>query len=88
MSPATVASMATEKDDDVVANVRLPRDWLARADQLVTHLEKREEVRAYGRVSRSMVLRLAVLRGIEALESEYSGEKTSATKEKRRAPKK
>lgn len=60
-----------EQDDDVVVNVRLPRDWLARADELVAALEKADDVRAYGRVSRSMVLRLAVLEGIKVLETKH-----------------
>lgn len=68
---STLTGMATDKDDDMTVNVRLPRDWLARADALVGALEKLEDVRAYGRVSRSMVLRLAVLEGIKVLELKH-----------------
>jgi hypothetical protein len=64
-----------ERSDDEVVNVRVPREWLARADALVSVLEGIEQVRAYARPSRSMVLRLAVLRGIEALEREHGAER-------------
>ncbi|MDB4989189.1 MAG: hypothetical protein JWN04_4367 [Myxococcaceae bacterium] len=70
MSEDTVVQMAAESDDDVVVNLRLPRTWLTRVDALVPLLEKREEARASGVVSRSTILRLMLLRGMGALEEE------------------
>lgn len=77
----TMLDMA-EKDEDVVSNVRLPRDWLARADALVEHLEKDEAVRSIARPSRSTVLRIAVIEGLKVLEAKYLAT-TSRTKGKR-----
>ncbi|GMV98825.1 MAG: hypothetical protein AMXMBFR83_31730 [Phycisphaerae bacterium] len=55
------------------ANVRLSDDALARAVALVPKVAVRSELAAAGRVTRSDVLRLAVLRGLDALEAEYAG---------------
>lgn len=70
----TLEAMPPEKDDDAMTNIRLPRDWLARADALVPKLDRDEEVRAVARPSRSTVLRIAVLVGIKALEKKYGAE--------------
>lgn len=56
------------------ANVRLSDDALARAVALVPKVAVRSELAAAGRVTRSDVLRLAVLRGLEAIEAEYAGQ--------------
>lgn len=55
---------------DVVVGVRLSRDLAKRADQLIGKL-KQQELLSGERVSRSTVLRLAVARGLDALEKEY-----------------
>lgn len=56
--------------DAMVVGLRFERDVLKRADALIPKL-KRGELAAVGVVSRNMVLRLAVLRGLAALEAEY-----------------
>ena len=53
------------------SSLRLPADLLSRADVLRPLVAQDEELRAFGRVSRSSVLRLAVLKGLEALEAQY-----------------
>jgi hypothetical protein len=59
-----------KKLEDVVVGMRLPRETVKRADQLIAKL-KQTELLAAERVSRSTVLRLAVVRGLDALEREY-----------------
>jgi hypothetical protein len=54
--------------NSVIVTLRLPKALLQRADELVPKLRDNDEMMAMGRVSRSTVLRLAVLRGLEALE--------------------
>lgn len=54
--------------DSVIVTLRLPRVLLDRANDLVPKLRDNHEMMVVGRVSRSIVLRLAVLRGLEALE--------------------
>jgi hypothetical protein len=46
----------------------LPQDLLDRADRLVPKLQNNTELRASGEVTRSVVLRLALLRGLDELE--------------------
>jgi hypothetical protein len=58
------------KAADMVVGLRFERDVLKRADSLIPKLKK-GELAPVGRVSRNMVLRLAVLRGLEALEAAY-----------------
>lgn len=48
--------------------IRLPRDVHERAAALVSRLEEDPELRALGRMSKTAVLRLAVLHGLEVLE--------------------
>lgn len=48
--------------------LRLPRDVLVRAEALVPILAEHPELRALGRLSKTVVLRLAVLHGLEVLE--------------------
>ncbi|MBN1961709.1 MAG: hypothetical protein JW841_12260 [Deltaproteobacteria bacterium] len=51
--------------------VRIPHDLLERADKLVKPMSKRADLRVWGgKVSRSNVLRLALLKGLEVLEKE------------------
>jgi hypothetical protein len=57
--------------DEVPTSVRLPREFLTRLDALVPKLEKVPTVAALGPLTRSKVLRLALARGIEVLETEH-----------------
>lgn len=58
--------------DTTIITVRLPQSFVDRADALIANLAKEEESLLLGRVSRSIVLRLAVLRGLEALEAQVA----------------
>src|SRR5919109_437958 len=51
--------------------LRLPRELLERAEALVPVLAEDPEVRALGRMTKTAVLRLAVLHGLEALGKRY-----------------
>lgn len=78
--------------DTTIITVRLPQSFVDRADALIANLAKEEESLLLGRVSRSIVLRLAVLRGLEALEAQVArrsdarvaAPKSSARKQKAR----
>lgn len=60
--------------NDAATQLRVPADVLDRADALIEPLARDPMLRAAGRgVSRAMVLRLAVLRGLDALEAEHGG---------------
>jgi hypothetical protein len=62
--------MASTKDEgEVVVGLRLPRDLVRAADALIPKLGK-TEFRLAGKPSRSMVLRLAITRGLEKLKEE------------------
>jgi hypothetical protein len=56
--------------DATIITLRLPKSFVDRADGLIAQLAEDEEALLLGRVSRSIVLRLAVLRGLEALEGQ------------------
>ena len=60
--------LARVANDQQVA-LRLPREALVRADRLAKQLSGRSEFAAF-RVTRSAVLRLAVLNGLAQLEQE------------------
>jgi hypothetical protein len=64
--------------DTTIITVRLPQSFVDRADALIDNLAKEEESLLLGRVSRSIVLRLAVLRGLEALEAQVARRAGSA----------
>lgn len=55
--------------NDVQVAIRLPKDTVARAGRLSKILALKPEYAAF-RMSRSAVLRLALLRGLAALETE------------------
>ena len=55
---------------DAVVNLRLPRALLDRAEALVPALEADVKLQA-SRVTRAVVIRLALAKGLEALEEEY-----------------
>lgn len=56
--------------DTLITTLRLPRSLAERADALIDLLSDDEETLLLGRASRSIVLRLAVLRGLELLEKQ------------------
>lgn len=59
--------------DTTIITLRLPQSFVDRADALIADLAQDEESLLLGRVSRSIVLRLAVLRGLETLEAQVAG---------------
>jgi hypothetical protein len=69
-----------------IITLRLPQALLDRADQLIDRLSRDEEAVLLGRVSRSIVLRLALLRGLEQLEGQH-GVTPSATAAPKKAAK-
>lgn len=58
--------------------LRLPTSLVSRADALLSQLTESEETIVLGRASRSIVLRLAVLRGLEQLEAQAAANKGPA----------
>jgi hypothetical protein len=58
--------------DSTIITLRLPQSLVDRADALIDELAQDEEALLLGRVSRSIVLRLAVLRGLEQLEGQVN----------------
>ena len=58
--------------DSTIITLRLPQSLVDRADALIDALAQDEEALLLGRVSRSIVLRLAVLRGLETLEGQVT----------------
>jgi hypothetical protein len=68
--------------DSSIVTLRLPKSLLQRADALIPMLRSNSEIFVVGRLSRSVVLRLAVLRGLEAMET--STPKTPAKAAKKR----
>jgi hypothetical protein len=63
--------------DATIITLRLPKSLVDRADALIDELAEDEEALLLGRVSRSIVLRLAVLRGLESLESQVASRSDS-----------
>lgn len=57
--------------DTSIITLRVPQALLDRADALIERLARDEEAVLLGRVSRSIVLRLALLRGLEQLEARH-----------------
>jgi hypothetical protein len=55
--------------------IRLPPELVEWADRLVPLVAKDPKVTTLGRVSRSSVLRMALLAGLEALEMQYAPRK-------------
>lgn len=51
--------------------VRIPNDLAKRIDRLMPRISKDSTLATFGRVSRSSVVKLALLRGVAALEAEY-----------------
>ena len=63
---------------DIGTSIRLPRDFLDRADALVPRLDRVPEYAALGSMNRSRVLRLAILKGLEVLEQRVQRRKGGA----------
>ncbi len=51
--------------------VRIPNDLAKRIDRLMLKVGKDPTLATFGRVSRSSVVKLALLKGVEQLEREY-----------------
>ncbi|MET0388022.1 MAG: hypothetical protein ABW321_18765 [Polyangiales bacterium] len=68
--------------DSSIVTLRLPKSLLQRADALIPTLRSNSDIFVVGRLSRSVVLRLAVLRGLEAMET--SSPKPAAKPAKKR----
>jgi hypothetical protein len=68
--------------DSSIVTLRLPKSLLQRADALIPTLRANSEIFVVGRLSRSVVLRLAVLRGLEAMESSMAKVPPKAGKKK------
>jgi hypothetical protein len=52
-------------------SVRVSPDLLKRADRLIGRVGRDRAVTTIGRVTRSTVIKLALVRGLDALEAEY-----------------
>lgn len=64
--------------------LRLPTSLVERADALLDKLtDAEDETVMLGRASRSIVLRLAVLRGLEQLEAKHASSAPAPAKKKR-----
>jgi hypothetical protein len=59
----------------VLTPLRLPPDLVEWADRLVPLVANDPKVAAIGRVTRSSVIRMALVRGLETLESQYAPKK-------------
>lgn len=59
----------------VLIPIRLPPELVEWADRLVPLVAKDPKVTTLGRVSRSSVLRMALLAGLEAVEKQYAPKK-------------
>lgn len=66
-----VVVMAERMRSRTPLSVRIPDDMVRRLDRLVPKVAKDPNLAAWGRSSRSAVVKLALLRGIAALEVEY-----------------
>jgi hypothetical protein len=79
LAPAdsSMADRLTEHLEEEMARdyapVKLPPDLLDRAEALRPYLDKHRELIAYGRLTRTAVIRLALVRGLADLERELVG---------------
>jgi len=65
---AVVAGKGTA---DARVSIRVPREVLRRAEGLRPRIARDRSVAMLGKVTQSTVLKLALLRGLDALEAEY-----------------
>jgi hypothetical protein len=63
--------MPTARENLNLVNLRLPKAMIERVDELQALVSDAPELRILPSVTRSDVLRLIVLRGLEALEAQY-----------------
>lgn len=66
---------------DEALNLRIPKGWKGRADDLAKHLVKLDEFQVF-RINMSTVFRMAIERGLENLEKEYLDEDAEPTNER------
>ena len=71
--------------DSSIVTLRLPKSLLQRADALIPTLRSNSDIFVVGRLSRSVVLRLAVLRGLEAMEVDTPARPSKASTSKKRS---
>ena len=71
--------------DSSIVTLRLPKSLLQRADALIPMLRSNSDIFVVGRLSRSVVLRLAVLRGLEAMEVDTPTRPSKASTAKKRS---
>ena len=58
--------------DDSATSLRLPAEYLTRADALINRLRRVPDYTAFAPFSRSKILRLAIAKGLETLEQEHA----------------
>ena len=58
--------------NDIQITIRVPEQLVKRAEKLVKAVEKDPDLRTFGRPSKSSVMRLALLYGLNALDRKYS----------------
>ena len=63
--------MAEKQKRGVPIAVRVPPEMVKRLDRLLPKVSKDRAISTFGQVTRSSVVKLALLRGIETLENEY-----------------
>ena len=61
--------------------VKLPAELVERADLLVPVFKEVPEMRVWSRVTRTAVIRLALLRGLESLEAEFVADQGEMTEQ-------
>lgn len=71
--------------DSSIVTLRLPKSLLQRADALIPTLRSNSDIFVVGRLSRSVVLRLAVLKGLESMEEETPVRTSTKASPKKRA---
>lgn len=69
------SDLEDEMTERPLESVRLPSDLMERAEALVPLMKQDGELAAFGRVSKSAVVRLALHRGLVSLEDQYSKKK-------------
>jgi hypothetical protein len=71
--------------DSMIVTLRLPKALLERADALVPVMRDSDQMMVVGRFSRSIVLRLAVLKGLAELEAQIENQPVAKKPAKRGA---
>tara|TARA_Y100001937_G_scaffold15556_1_gene21316 strand:+ start:431 stop:850 length:420 start_codon:yes stop_codon:yes gene_type:complete len=62
--------MGHKRKPETPTSMRLPQEWIDRADEVAEKLENGGELAAFGTVTRATVLRLALERGLSGLEND------------------